>query len=337
MLKFIKKVQRKIENICTGIRLILSFAIAIASVSCALFVPTKFLGVPIAAVGCFASGWMFSVCFSKMKKYSCEFQNTESLKEENADLAKENAAKAQEIERLKNQRIELNSFSPIFKLGLLETDMSVKDVKVKWLDDFTSGIRFLADPKRSQYVGVLERSFKMTYGVDMNDVRIFDKGDHLCVVGIKPANMGMLSDRSRWLVRQVNKYHVMRCDNEVCDQLSGFQNGDVYYVINPNKAYEGRQDPNSTEMYVRSQEEELNERINNGVGKEFSFINEYLCKMAETVVRAILSPAKKTVVFSNEPVLELSDTRASLSIKDYVKYHNEQIDNKISEYAFPKE
>ena len=64
MLKFIKKVQRKIENICTGIRLILSFAIAIASVSCALFGPTKFLGVPIAAVGCFASGWMFSVCFS---------------------------------------------------------------------------------------------------------------------------------------------------------------------------------------------------------------------------------------------------------------------------------
>ena len=344
MLSFLKKITAKVKSFNIFISFIFAFAIAIASVVCAFFVPGKFFGVPITAIGCFASGWIFSVCIVKVKKHVNEYENTQSLKKENSDLIKENSAltnenaeKDQEIERLKNQRIEINSFTPVLKLALVEADMKVKDVKFEWLNDFSAGIRnplskdkHFKDPKRSQYIGVIERSFKMNYGVDLKGVRILDGGNCLYVTGIKPARVGTLAENSKWLVRQVNTYHLKPC-KESCSQALGFRHSDgTYYEINSNEKFEGRRDPNSVEQYRYVQERDLIERTNTGAGNEFEWVNKYINNMAEAIVRSILSRTGKEVEFVDEPNSEVLNKKAWRSITNFVEVHNKRIDEDIA-------
>lgn len=339
-INFFKAIYGGFKKVVVRVGLVLSVALTVMSVACAFFVPTKLLGVPIAAIGCFAAGWMFSVFMSKTKADSGVYENAELLKaakEENVRLGSEIAALRQENKRLEGQRIDVNALAPVLKLGLVEADMKVKDVKRAWMNDFSEGIPYLIDPRRSQYVGVLQRSFKVTYGVDLARVRILDDGDCLHVAGITPESLGFKDDESIWLVRQIEKYCLKStsetegCAMPVISAESGFKMLDKSYEIDRNKPFEGSVDLNSTDEMAKTQERELRERINNGVGEEFRNINGYIRGMAEGFVKILLSPVKKPVVFSKDSLSQISDKVGWVSIEEYAKNYNKQLDMQCSQ------
>lgn len=327
------------QRLGAALGLFLAVALAAVAVVCSFILPTKPLGVAISAVGCFAAGWLFSIFFAKaLGLAKKEGEAGKSLRDELAHEQRERAAAQQRVAaleadnaRLRHQRIDINAFAPVLKLGLADADMKIKDVKVEWMDDFDSG-GMLSKPTRSKYVGVLERSFKAVYGVDLMKLKIFEDGDCLRVAGIVPESIGLKDDSKRWLVRQTQEYRLKASSlskgNPVpsCDLETGWGDGETYYQIDTSAPFEGRTDLNETAAVAEVQEAELQKRINNGIGQEFQLVNEYIQKTAQGFITLLLAPVKKPIVFVTTPLAELEGQSDWLALEDFAKNFNKQLE-----------
>lgn len=330
----------KARRFGAALGLILAVALAAGAVVGSFLIPTKALGVAVSAVGCFAVGWLFSVFFGRAlglaKKDGADekFLRDELAREqsENATARRRISALESDNARLMHQRIDINSFAPVLKLGLMEVDMSIKDVKAVWMDDFDSGGMF-SKPTRSKYVGVLERSFKATYGVDLMKLRIHDDGDCLRVAGIAPESIGLKDDSMRWLVRQTQKYRlkatslVKNGSVPSCDHDTGWGDGETYFQIDASAPFEGRMDLNATATVAEEQTAELQKRINNGIGQEFKLVNDYIQKTAQGFISLLLAPVGKPIVFVSTPLMELKSKPNWLVIEDFVSDFNNRLPN----------
>ena len=321
--------------------LFLAVALAGASVAGSFFVPTKALGVLLSSVGCFAAGWLFSVFLAKTVRLGSKERDAAAAlavqRAENERLQNEMAELRAEKKRLESQRIDINAVRPVLKLGLMEADMSIKDVKIAWQNDFDNGHMIELDaldngPKRSQYVGVLQRSFKATYGVDLAKLRIREDDDCLRVAGIVPESLGFKNDRTTWLLRQIQTFRLKRFDETsgvpmpVADISTGFKSGDYFYEIDREKPFDGILDLNQTAAASETQEKELRGRINNGIGEEFRNVNGYIRDMAEGFVRILLAPVKKPIVFEPTPLKEIEKESGWLVLEDFAKDYNKRLE-----------
>ena len=344
---FIGTLRKKINSLFLGIRkfgvslgLFLAVALAGGSVAASFFVPTKALGVFLSAVGCFAAGWVFAVFLSRsIQLGASERETNESLlaqltdkTEANARLENEIAGLRSENRRLERQRIDINAVRPVLKLGLMEAEMSIKDVKIAWMNDFDEGGLF-SSATRSQYVGVLQRSFKATYGVDLSKLRVREDGDCLRVAGISAESLGFKDDETEWLVRQAQKYTLKETSETaggpmpVPNPATGFKSGDKYYEIDKQSSFEGSIDLNATAEASGRQERELRTRLNKGIGEEFRNVNGYIREMAEGFIGVLLSPVKKPVVFVETPLAEIERDPKWLALEDYAKEYNRKLDS----------
>lgn len=326
---------RGIQRFIAALGLFVSVALAGASVAGSFFVPTKSLGVLLAAVGCFAAGWIFAVFLRKTvgcgSKESDATMDLNTARSEISRLEKANTELHTENERLAKQRIDINTFEPILKLGLMEADMSIKDVKLAWVPkDFEDEGTF-SSATGSQYVGVLEKSFKATYGIDLAKLRVHDDGNHIRVLGISHSVLGFKDFKSTWLLRQLQKYKLKATDETsgmltLADDKTGFKVGDKYYEIDREKPFEGKVDLNLMALFCEEQEKKLDERIYNGRGEEFHLANVYIKKMAEGFVRGLLAPTKKQIDFVSPPPARIENDADWLTLWDYAKSYNRQID-----------
>ena len=336
--------RRGVNKLVARIGLFAAIALAGGSVAGSFFVPTKAVGVFLAAIGCFAAGWMFCAFFAKAIGLAKEEGSSEKKLEEELRKTKEAKASAEnraaELEnenaRLKNQRIDINAVRPVLKLGLVEAEMSVKDVKVAWMNDFDSEgmgpIKSIYHATRSQYVGVLERSFKAAYGVDLMKLKIREEDNRIRVVGIEPESLGFKDDETTWLVRQTQTYR-LKATNETdggpmpaADPATGFKSGEKYYEIDRAQPFKGSLDLNKTATFCERQEKELARRLNNGVGEDFRSVNFYIRQMAEGFIRMLLAPVKKPVEFDPIPTAQIEGESGWLALEDYAKEYNRKLD-----------
>lgn len=328
-------VQRWGARLC----LLTTVVLAAGAVSGSFLVPTKPLGVLLASGGCFAAGWMFAAALAKNLQLAGADQQTvaeaqkraERLQVQNQGLQVQLDDLRREKERLEHQRIDINAIRPILKLGLAEADMSIKDVKVAWMADFAPG-SMVSGPTRSQYVGVLQRSFKASYGVDLGKVRFREGADCIRVAGIATESLGFKDDRTEWLVRQIQKYRLKATSLTsggpipVADAAKGFKAGDNYYEIDPAKPFEGSRDLNRSSTQADVQEEELRRRINQGAGSEFQNVNAYIREMVQGFLRYLLAPVDKPLLFVETPVGEIQEATGWLALEDFVKQYNQGLE-----------
>jgi len=319
--------------------LLVSVMLAGGAVAGSFLVPTKALGVFLAASGCFAAGWLFAVFFARsLKLVEREESANADLKAaldsrtaEVAGLRDEVSSLRQERDRLRGQRIDVNAVRPILKLGLAEAEMSIKDVKTCWSRDFDTG-SWVSSPTRSRYVGVLQRSFKAAYGVDLQKVRVSEDGDTLRIAGIAPESLGLKNDRTDWLIRQIQTFPLKKTSLvrggpiPAADPETGFPAGDDYYEIDRDKPFAGSLDLNRTQAESTMQERELGDRIDKGIGAEFQNINVYIRDMAQGFLQYLFAPVGKRIVFVSTPLSEIENDRRWLAIEDYAKDWNKRLD-----------
>lgn len=328
-------VQRWGARLC----LMATIVLAAGAVAGSFLVPTKPLGVLLASGGCFAAGWMFAAALAKNLQMAGDDRQSldevqkraERLQAQNQGLQVQLDDLRREKERLEHQRIDINAIRPILKLGLAEADMSIKDVKVAWLDDFAPG-SMVSGPTRSQYVGVLQRSFKAAYGVDLGKVRFREGADCIRVAGIAAESLGFKDDRTEWLVRQTQKYRLKSTSLTsgapipVADAAKGFAAGDNYYEIDPAKPFEGSRDLNRSSTQADAQEEDLRRRINQGTGTEFQNVNAYIREMVQGFLRYLLAPVGKPLLFVETPVGELEGKSGWLALEDFAEEFNRRLE-----------
>ena len=323
--------------------ILLSIALTGAAVTGSFFVPTKTLGVLVSAAGCFAAGWMFAGFFrraigvAKQEESSCKAVQEELAKVNKAKSVAENRIAELEAETLmlKNQKINIDAMYPVLRLGLCEAEMSVKDVKLEWMEDFDDqkivGVSVGLTPTRSQYVGVLQRSFKATYGVDLTKLHVREDGDCIFVAGIEAESIGLKDDKSDWLIRQSQQYDLKKILGEDRVKMSAsnlateFMIDGDRYEIDRAKSFKGDFDLNKVDAYCKKQEEDLRNRINKGVGGEFSSVNNYIQKMAEGFVRVLLSPVGKEIRFETKPSVCCMNDSGWKKLEDYVNAYNQNI------------
>ena len=305
-------------------------------------IPTKVLGVFVSAAGCFAAGWVFAAFIIKARNLDNQDNSSEKSllenleRERKANAEKESRITALEADnaRLRHQRIDINSFAPILKLGLTEADMSVRDVKIEWMDDFKPGnmlTNVIASPTRSKYVGVVQRSFKAVYGVDLMKLKIYEDDDCIRVAGIVPESIGIKDDETQWLLRQAQTYRLRATSllhGEAAPQCApedGWGDGERFWQIDKTAPFEGSLDLNKTAAMANAQERELGDRINRNQGAEFKMMNGYIQQMAQGFVRLLLAPAKKPVDFVDTTLAEIAGNNEWLSLEDFANRFNRQL------------
>ena len=347
-----KRILIALQRFGAAIGLFLSFVLASASVAGSFFVSTKPLfgvplGVLLSAVGCFASGWIFAICLRKVGFLgSSERETSETLRQQKNKidvLTRETDKLRAENNRLANQRIDINAFSPILQLGLAEADMVITDFKHEWVDGFEKGIMGLMNATQSQYVGVLQQSFKAVVGFDLKKLRIYEEAGYLRVVGIVPESLGLKNYKSKWLLRSLHKFTLKKITSASptpelpeLDDLTQVEHDGQRYEIDKEKMYDGCMDLNRTNEYSERQKEALDDRINNVEGADFKNINDYIQKMAKGVVEIFLAPVKKPIVFDNSTLLANIDGKEGwLTLEDFVKNYNSRIDALVQISAKP--
>ena len=317
--------------------LLSTILLAAGSVAGSFLVPTKALGVLLASGGCFLAGWMFAAALGRnlqlagSNRQSLEEaqKRAEQLQVQNQGLQVQIDDLRREKERLEHQRIDINAIKPILKLGLAEADMSIKDVKVAWMNDFKAGT--FSSATRSQYVGVLQRSFKAAYGIDLSKVRFREASDGIRVAGIATESLGFKNDKTDWLLQQTQKYKLKSTSLvsggpiPVADAATGFPAGDNYFEINRDEPFEGRADLNLTREQAKAQEDELRRRVELGVGSEFVNVNAYIRDMVKGFLGYLLAPVGKPLLFVETPVEELKEKSGWFGLEAFVKDYNERL------------
>lgn len=315
-----------------GVMLGLSVAVALSIFSGVggFFVPTKILGVFFASIGCFVSGWLFSVSLSKFTRLESKDCETEmSFRKE----LKEKESKIQRLEStvndlmaqkeyLERQRIDINAVRPVFKLGLVDAEMSISDVKIVWDKDFEEEGIF-SKAQRSQYIGVLRRSFKATYGVDLAKLYVRDDVDSIHVAGITTENLGFRDVNTEWLVRQIQTYS-LKSTSETdggaipsVNHATGFKHLENFYEIDRQESFTGTFDRERTADFCEQQERELSKRLDKGIGEEFYNLNNYIKNMAKGVIRLLLSPTGKRVDFVETSLAQIREEAGWMTLEDF--------------------
>ena len=337
--KWLVSVFRAIQRWGARICLLATVVLAAGAVAGSFLVPTKALGVLLASGGCFVAGWMFAAALAKNLQMAGNDRQSldeaqkraERLQVQNQGLQVQIDDLRREKERLEHQRIDINSVKPILKLGLAEADMSIKDVKMAWMNDFDDGGMF-STATRSQYVGVLQRSFKAAYGIDLSKVRFREASDCIRIAGIATESLGFKDDETTWLLQQTQKYKLKATSLTsggaipVADAETGFAVGDNYYEINRDTPFEGCLDLNRTRVPAKAQEDELRKRINQGIGTEFENINSYIREMVKGFLGFLLAPVGKPLLFVETPVTELEGKSEWLALEDFARDFNRRLE-----------
>ena len=325
----------KVKLLGATFGLLIAVALAIFFGVAGFFVPTKVLGVVLSALGCFGAGWLFSASLSKFVSFGAKDSEAgttlqHELKEKESIIQRlettVNSLRA-ENKHLENQRIDINAIRPVFKLGLMDANMSISDVKIVWDNDFEEEGIF-SKAQRSQYIGVLRRSFKASYGVDLAKLYVKDDVDCIHIAGIETENLGFKDVNIEWLVRQIQTYS-LKSTSETAggpipsgDPTIGFKHLENFYEIDRQEPFTGTLNRERTAYFSEQQEKDLSKRLDKGVGEEFYNLNNYITNMAKSVIQLLLSPVGKRVDFVETSLAQISVEDGWMTLEDFVNGFN---------------
>lgn len=312
-------VVRFARKLTLGVIALLGLAILIGSVGFAIYTPTKLLAVIVAAVGCTFGTAVLALILPKLsivkldedrEQIATEKQLRAQVEDKLArvtELEKDKASLQADIERQKRMRVDVNAYRTILRLGLIQLDMDATDFKRTELERIDRSHRL--DPRRSQvreYVGVLKYKFQANLGVDLTKLRFHDRApDTIEISGLRPEYQGMQNDEKDWALREIRIHKLHE---------AGDLRGEAYEVITGSPEFVS---------HSEDQEKEFKRRINNGIA--FKSMDAHIVKMASEVLRLVLAPLGRNIVFETEPNLE------GRGFMEYLEFHNLVLDKQIKE------
>jgi len=310
-------VVRFTRKLTLGVIVLLGLTILIGSVGFALYTPTKLIAVLVTAIGCSFGTGVLALILPKLsivrldedsKRISTEEQLRTQLEEKLervTALEKDRASLQSDIERQKSMRVDVNAYRTILRLGLIQLDMDATDFKRTELEYIDRSHRL--DPRRShirEYVGVLKYKFQANLGVDLTKLRFHDRApDIIEISGLKPEYQGMQNDEKDWALREIRIHKLHE---------PGDLRREAYEVITGSPAFVS---------HSEDQEKEFKKRINNGIA--FKSMDAHIVKMASEVLRLVLAPLGRNIVFETEPNLE------GRGFMEYLEFHNLALDKQI--------
>lgn len=207
----------------------------------------------------------------------------EKLKAETAArLAQEKLRESErEVARLERMELSLAAIEPVAKLSLLSVEMILKDFRTRKLGSKQTPT-FLGIPigriRQSSYVGVIEIPVKAHLGVDLHKVQIReDVSGTLILGGLKMSTIGEVGHADSPL--EEVRTELLR-DDEV-----------VEVVI----------DPNDSRLRAERREHEKQLRGRIAAGQEFTVFEKPLLQAAREVLKSLLAPMRRNIVFEDEP------------------------------------
>lgn len=155
--------------------------------------------------------------------------------------------------------------------------------------------------RRDAYLGVVQIPVKAHLGVDLNKVRVSQRDNRLIVGGLKMIVMTDTAAGATWLLDEVRTEYIQR------DAVVSFRG----------KTHDGR-----TRELSREHESQVRSRLKEG--QDFKVFEAGLIRTTQQVIRSLLGPLGKDVLFEN-----VSDETA-LTLKDFLNTHNQQLGSAVS-------
>lgn len=278
-----------------------------------IYIPIKVFAVIVSSIGVIIGTYLISSANNKLKETKISnLQGENKLKEELLEKTTKIHQLNLDKNRLINMKIDVNNISPIMKLGLLELDVNMKDYKHEiistdnllgkeyWLSWFNK------KPKTTvcEYVGLMHKTFKAQFGIDLKKTKLMQRDDSIYISGIRCELQGILNEKTKWLVKEIRDKFI------VADELKT-------YNINPSNQL--------IADCVIKQDQEFKDRLSNGLNLG---TNEHLIeKMGQSFIGLILQPMKKEIYF----VDELEDEEVCQTLFEFINIQNLQIDEKITD------
>jgi hypothetical protein len=233
----------------------------------------------------------------------------QQVTDENMRLALENMQKQAEIERLERMKIQVDSASPILKLGLLAVTMTSNDFLRKPVDSKTGeeGIPFFKRGvvEDTEYLGLQQVTMDVNLGIDLKQVKVEERDNVLYVSGIKSESHGISNRDTKWLMKEIRRKRT----------VSGKQES---YVVD-------NSDTRLTDL-VLAQERGLDKRLNQGL--EFVEHDKTIRRFAEGYIELLLSPLQKKIVFLEQG----EESGEPVPLQQFMEQHNKSIDHQIRQH-----
>jgi hypothetical protein len=222
--------------------------------------------------------------------------------QERDDARRQRAEAERQIARLEAMRINIDAFQPILNLGLLEVETSLTDFQQRVLREGEPG-SWWRNGFRSTYVGVVKIPVKAQLGVDLRKIRIHETPENRLVVsGLTMTTIVDTAEGAQWLLDEVRTEFVKQAETV---------------------RFKGTAHDRRAKEYSRQQEAQVRARLKQGL--DFKVYETGLIRAAEQVLRVLLSPAGKELVFESEPS---PDSRELFA---YLAEHNARVTETVAE------
>ena len=264
-----------VNRVHASTTLIIGAVIVVGSIIGASFIPAPTLTAVVAAAGGVLGMLVAYPALVKMIIMDNPRVNTEETVRTLNTLHGEKEQLVLEIERLRNQRLRIESVVPTVELCVLSVNTKLTDVKRIFWDEAGQEVGE-TQPHIAKYLGILEKRFTAKFGPDLTRLRVLEaEGDRLMIYGFLGEFRGLSNIEKNWPFCEILEARFVP-----------MKLGDKFVIADGH----GRGIKES-----HKQEKELLDRINNG--QEFAHLADGIGKVAKQVIELLLSPIGKRLVF----------------------------------------
>lgn len=297
-----------------GLLLLAGTAVAAAMLS------DKELAVAVAMVGTFLATGLISlylprlIASSQARDLERDLSRREAKTrvrqaEEARDRSEQRLVEAaREIARLESMRINLAAFQPILKLGLLEVETNITDFQRRPVGGEKEEV-WWRNGYRHVYVGVVQIPVKAHLGIDLQKVRVREGPDNqLIVAGLTMISVTDTAEGAKWLLDEVRTEFLKERET----------------VKFKGDAHDAR-----AKTFSRDQELQIRARLREG--RDFQVFEAGLIRAAEQLLRVLLAPIGKGIVFESGPSTE------GRELLEYLAEHNRLLEARLIALKGPSE
>jgi hypothetical protein len=186
----------------------------------------------------------------------------------------------QEIARLESMRVNVDMISSTANLSLLEIETTLTDFQRCVLGPPTPA-SWLKNSSRSVYLGAVQVPVKAQLGIDLRQIRVREDqiGKHLFIGPLVMTNVVDTLDGAKWLLDQV--------------QTEVLKDGEPIQ-------FKGEIKDSLLKDQSRQQEQQLRARLKQGL--DFKAYEAGVRHAAERILRTLLAPLNRQVVFEPTPI-----------------------------------
>lgn len=238
-----------------------------------------------------------------------------------------------ELRLLKNAQLQMNDYTEISEMNLLETNLKQTSVNRKitrplYIEKWTDGMWWWKEDKElacyDEAIVIWTHDIIAKFGFDMKEIRIANSQEiqnTILVSGVKPKFTGKTKDKHHKELAEVRTTFLNPKDiKDTFGHVTGVPIENIMKKnFNKTILIDPQQDRVATD-YADVCREEFNERLLQGV--ETKFMEEPIKKLSEKFLKLILAPLNKKIIFVEET------SEDALSIEDYIKNQVEMLENK---------